>query len=181
MEFKLKKRHVLVAIAACLLIFMVKMCESDDFATVYQKDREDIEKLGELQYESDSLLTEVLHNIDTKQHQYGDELDSLNNIILNDNLTVEQVDRLKKKIRDTEKLLRDAQNAEDTVIISAGITISETVRDSIIWNIVEMDSVRYNITEVDSVIYHFVVDTVYKIDTIHYRSDEIKKLKLKNN
>jgi len=58
-----------------------------------------------------------------------------------------------------------------TVIISAGIAISETIRDSIIWNI----------TEVDSVIYHFVVDTVYKIDTIHYRSDEIKKLKLKNN
>ena len=180
---KLKKRHIAIAVAACLLLFMVKMCESDDFTVVNKKDKEEIEQLGVLQHESDSLLKEVIHEIDTRQHQYGGILDSLNNIILNDNLTVEEVKRLEKKIEDTELLLELAKNVKDTIIMTA----DPIERDSVVYNIIKEDSVEYNIIQKDSVVYNItyldsiVKRTVYEIDTIHYDSDEIKKLKIKGN
>lgn len=102
MKFKLKKKHWLIAISACLLIFMVKMCETEDIASLYKKDSEDVQNLEELQYETDSLLTEVIKEIDIKRHKYNKELDSLNNMVLSENLTSEQVSELKKKIKETE-------------------------------------------------------------------------------
>jgi predicted transcriptional regulator len=186
MEFKLKRKHWLIAISACLLIFIVKMCETEDIAHIYQKDSEDVQSLEELQNEADSLLTEVIKEIDTQQHKYNKELDSLNNIVLSDNLTSEQVSRLKKKIKETEELLEEAKNkdAKKVVIVErlerveveapkVSPTISIRLDDSV--NIIVRDSVVYNY--VDTIIYK----EVYKIDTTYYNSDEIKKLKLKKN
>jgi hypothetical protein len=81
---------------------MVKMCETEDIASLYKKDSEDVQNLEELQYETDSLLTEVIKEIDIKRHKYNKELDSLNNMVLSENLTSEQVSELKKKIKETE-------------------------------------------------------------------------------
>jgi len=77
---------------------MVKMCESGDLDLLNQKDKEEIKKVEVLQQESDSLLTEMLHDIDTKQHQYNFELDSLQQAVSNDSLTDEEILKLEKKI-----------------------------------------------------------------------------------
>lgn len=182
MEFKLKKKHGLIAIGACLLIFMVKMCETEGF-DINKQDNKDVKSLVELQHESDSLLTLMLEEIEIKQSKYNKELDSLNNIILNDNLTVEEVNTLKQKIKDTQELLVEAENEREVVYIDAGVTISERIIDSVVLNIIEKDSVSIIIR--DSIVYNYVDTTiykkVYKIDTVVYSADEIKKLKIKKD
>lgn len=178
---KIKKRHIFIGICALLLITTVKMCEADDYAEQNKLEMEEIEELEYMQHTSDSLLQEVLHDIDTKRNQYGDEIDSLNNIILNDNLTVEEVKALKRKIRDTEMLLEQAKDTRDTIVM----TTDPIERDSLVYNIIMEDSVEYNIMMKDTIVYNIIyVDsivkrTVYKIDTLYYDSDEIKKIKLK--
>ena len=86
---KLKIKHAVIAISAILLLLTIKMCEADDYTAMNLQEQEELESFEVLQQQSDSLLTEVLHDIDTKQHQYSDELNRLNEIILNDNLTEE--------------------------------------------------------------------------------------------
>jgi len=60
------------------------------------------------------------------------------------------------------------------------------VADSAVYNIIEMDLVMHNVIEVDSIVYNIIyVDsivrrTVYKIDTVYYDKDDVKKIKLKN-
>jgi len=200
MEFKLKKKHVFIAIGACLLIFMVKMCETEDIKNLYEKDSEDIQSFEDLQNETDSLLTEVIKKIDIKQHNYNKELDSLNKIILSDNLTSEQVSRLKRKIKETEDLLEEAKKDEDLleeakkdnglkeVFVVEKLEKLERIeveapKVSPIINVRLDDSV--NIIVKDSIVYNYVDTTiynkVYKIDTTYYSNDEIKKLKLKKN
>jgi hypothetical protein len=153
------KRIAIIASSAMALMFMVKMCKSDGLSEIYKKDHEEIQHLGELQNKSDSLLKEVLHDLDTKQHQYGDEIDSLNGIILNDNLTQEEFDKLKKKIKKTEKLLKEA-NEKEVLIVEPTMNIepiiSVNIKDSVIWNIIEKDTIIYNIIERDTVIYKTV-------------------------
>jgi anion-transporting ArsA/GET3 family ATPase len=178
---KLKKRHIFIGVCALLLIATVKMCEADDYAEQNRIEMEEIEQLEYMQHTSDSLLQEVLHDIDTRQHQYSDELDSLNNIILNDNLTVEEVKKLQKKIDDTERLLEEAKQTRDTIVM----TTDPLELDSIVYNIIREDSLELNIIHRDSIVYNIIVvdsivkRTVYKIDTLYYDSDEIKKIKLK--
>jgi len=186
------KKAIIIGASAGLLFFMVKMCETEKISQYNYGGKDDIEILSDLQKESDSLLTEVLQDIDSKQRKYEYELDSLNNIILNDNLTVDEVNKLKKKIIYTEDLLEDAKKdkgvkkifikeklekneVEIQPVISQIINVK--LEDSVELNIIQKDSIVYNIVEKDSV----VNKIVYKIDTVYYNSDEIKKLKLKNN
>jgi hypothetical protein len=168
----IKKRHIFITLAACALIATVKMCKSEDYTILSQQAQDEVENFEHLQHESDSLLTEVLHEIDTKQHQYDDELERLNKIILNDNLSSEQIESLKKKIVSTQNLLEIERSAEKSI----ELVVLSNMSDSVAWNIIERDSVVWNIIFIDSI----VKRTVYKIDTIHYDSDEIRRIKLKN-
>ena len=65
------------------------------------------------------------------------------------------------------------------------MTVDPIERDSLIYNIIMEDSVEYNYILRDTIMYNIIfVDsivkrTVYKIDTIYYNSDEIKKIKRK--
>ena len=182
---KLKIKYAVIAISAILLLLTIKMCEADDYTAMNIQEQEDLKGFEILQHESDSLLAEVLHEIDTKQHKYSDELNRLNEIILNDNLTVEEVHALKKQIIDTKKLLEEARNTKDTIVLTSVTTSDPEVRDSLIYNIIMEDSVEYNYILRDTIMYNIIfVDsvvkrTVYKIDTIYYNSDEIKKIKRK--
>lgn len=186
---KIKKRHILIAASACILTFIVKMCEVEDFSIIKEKEQEEIHNISNLKNKSDSLFREVIKEIEIEKITYHQEIDSLNNIILNDNLTVEDVEKLKRQIRRAERLLEDTRNDEDLIFIDAGITVIETVKDSVVYNIIREDSIVWNIIEKDmiilrdTIIYNIkdsvVNRTIYEIDTIHYDSEDVKKIKLK--
>lgn len=171
-----------MALAAGLLILTVKMCESDGYTTLSKQTKEDVDNFENLQHESDSLLTEVLHEIDVKHHKYTDELDSLNKIITNGSLSSEEIAKLKKKIKDTQKLLEIERSVDFLEMVT-----EPELRDSVVWNIIEKDSIKWNIIEKDSVVYNIIDNdsvvsrVLYQIDTVYYDSDDVKKLKLKNN
>lgn len=173
MNIKIKKRHIFVAICALLLIAVVKICEADKNYLHDKFKIEETEKLKHMQETSDSLLQEVIRDTNVRRHKYGNELDSLNKIILNNNLKVEQMERLHKKISKTENLLEEAKNERDTIILVE----DSTTRDYIIYNVIVKDSIVNNIIEKDSIIYKLI----YKIDTVCYNSNDIKKLKLKKD
>ncbi len=55
-------------------------------------------------------------------------------------------------------------------------------KDSIVYDIIKEEKIIYDTTFKTEIIRDtiFITDTVYKIDTIFYRKEDIKKIKFKN-
>ena len=157
----INKKYLLIGISACLLIFMVKMCES----TKYQIDQTKVEEFKQMQNTGDSLLMEIVSSMDNKDSVYVNRLDSLNQLLSQKNISKTEKIRLEKEIVRTE-ISVEVDRVDDSVVS----------RNRVIYNIVSKDTVIYNIIEVDSI----VPKIIYEIDTIHYDSDDVKKLKLRN-
>lgn len=159
----INKKYLLIGISACLLIFMVKMCES----TKYQIDQTKVEEFKQMQNTGDSLLMEIVNSIDSSENVYVNRLDSLNQLLSQKNISKTEKTGIEKEIVKTESLISVEVDRVDDSVVS---------RNRVIYNIVSKDTVIYNIIEVDSI----VPKIIYEIDTIHYDSDDVKKLKLRN-
>ena len=159
----INKKYLLIGISACLLIFMVKMCES----TKYQIDQTKVEEFKQMQNTGDSLLMEIVNSIDSSENVYVNRLDSLNQLLSQKNISNTEKTGIEKEIVKTESLISVEVDRVDDSVVS---------RNRVIYNIVSKDTVIYNIIEVDSI----VPKIIYEIDTIHYDSDDVKKLKLRN-
>ena len=186
MDIKLKKRHWFLIATACVWIFFVTMCKSKDYTEINLHEQQEIEELHQMHNQSDSLLQEMLYNIEQRQEGYNNELDSLNHLVENEELSHQEILKLEKKIRETEKLLELEKIKKDTIVdavVTVDVDTSDVVnvniveKDSVVWNIVEKDSTAWNITYDDTIIKR----TVYKIDTLYYDSDDIKKIKFKKD
>jgi len=179
-----KIKYITIGACALLLVLTVKMCKTERVVSDYSS--YGMEDLKSLQQESDSLLSEVIYDIHTKEDKYKSEIDRLSGEVKRGNLSLEDMSSLKREISKTKGLLKakklemkanklEMRSEKMLAIVSEDI-IEETYRDSILYNIIERDSIIYNIIEVDSIVYN----TVYLIDTVYYESRDIKKLKLRH-
>jgi len=163
-----KKRYIFLIICAGLLFFGVNMCDTERYDGI------DIDKdLKELNEDKDSVLNVVddiikSHNEDKEKRL--NEKDSLLNILSNNkNLSQKEIDNLKNLIsKKNEEIIEIDSLIENSVV---------TVKDTIIYNPIQVDTIIY----IQDTIFRetiVVTDTVYKVDTIIYTQDQIKKIKL---
>lgn len=146
----------LFIIALSLILNMCKHLGVDKVEKI------NIEGVYNMQAKSDSLIDELLISVDARDSILMRNVDSLQEVIdFRQPIIIKEVER-SRDIQSPEYLSSPVY-AENLFSVSEPIQIRIT------------DTTIYNIIMVDS----FVNKIIYKIDTIYYNSDEIKRLKLK--
>jgi len=163
---KLQAKYVFIILSAITLIFMVKMCKSDDFLLNYQEEKIQVNEIQHMQATSDSLLNELLIEFEGRDNMYKQSVDSLHGIIEQGQVSTHRPVAPEYKVetvKSKDVMMLPKMRLESSELIS----LKYALRDTIIYNIIIVDSV--------------VRKTVYKIDTIYYDSKDVKRLKIRNN
>jgi hypothetical protein len=161
---KIKRRHLIWFFGATVFIILAKTCDTQPYDSGDIEN--DIKKLHNTKDSTLELADEFLNQYHLSNEQKLSEIDSLHHILdSNKQLTKNEIDRLKRMI----------ETRREEIVAVPERVVRPVFEDSIVYNIIKKDTVIY-----DTIYKPFIVtDTVYEIDTMHYHSDEIKKIKLK--
>jgi len=185
----MKKRYIFLIVSLISVITITYFAKSDYSNTFITETKEEIESL---QTERDSIFSyvdETMYNLDNERKEKQFKLDSLDvelyekQKIVNYHLkSIEKSKKIRYELEESnEKLLKERDILEESLSnvkseLVEVIKLNETItkeKEDIYTQYSDLKQIYQNNTFV-------VVDTIYKIDTICYTKDEIKKLVLKN-
>ena len=164
-----KYRNIIVIFGGIALIFFLTTLMRTEKHNQKEIEQE-IETFHKTKDSTLQFVDDFVNSYNHKKEINSRELDSLNTILKNNKrLSEKEILELKRKINNKENVIREVSN-------------NITEKDSIIYNIILKDTIICDtIFKTDTIIDKFYVkDTVYKIDTLFYRKDQIKKIKIKN-
>ena len=185
----MKKRYIFLIVSLISVITITYFAKSDYSNTFITETKEEIESL---QTERDSIFSyvdETMYNLDNERKEKQFKLDSLDvelyekQKIVNYHLkSIEKSKKIRYELEESnEKLLKERDILEESLSnvkseLVEVIKLNETItkeKEDIYTQYSDLKQIYQNNTFV-------VVDTIYKIDTICYTKDEIKKLVLRN-
>lgn len=186
----MKKRYIFLLVSLISVIgitFLIKK----DYTNLFIEETK--EELSVMHNERDSIFSfvdETMTDLDLERLEKQNLLDSLDkelikkqNIVNKFIYSIEENKKLnlslENKNRHLDSVLEETKNKLRDLIV---INDSTKEKLEIVHKEKEMLYNQYNsLQEIYQENTFIVVDTIYKIDTIYYTKDEIKKLVLKNN
>ena len=165
-----KQRNVLIIFMGLALIFLLMTIFKTE---KYDKEviKKEIEKFHKTKDSTMQVVDDFVELYNDKKNKKSEEMDSLfKNLENNKKLSKRQILELKRKIQNKENVINFTY---DTIV---------NKKDSIVYNIILKDTTVYNeVFKTDTIRNKFyVIDTIYKIDTLFYKKEQIKKIKFKN-
>jgi hypothetical protein len=185
----MKKRYIFLIVSLISVVTITYFIKSDYANTFITETKEEIEYLHNEKDSIFSYVDETINNLDIERKEKQFKLDSLDvelyekQKIVNCHLkSIEESKKIRHELEESnEKLLKERDILEESLsnvkselveVIKMNETITKEKEDIYI-QYSDLKQIYQNNTFV-------VVDTIYKIDTICYTKDEIKKLVLKN-
>ena len=185
----MKKRYIFLIVSLISVVTITYFIKSDYANTFITETKEEIEYLHNEKDSIFSYVDETINNLDTERKEKQFKLDSLDvelyekQKIVNKHLkSIEESKKLHSLLKETNKnLLKESDVLKENLstIKSELVEVrkmNETItkeKEDIYIQYSDLKQIYQNNTFV-------VVDTIYKIDTICYTKDEIKKLVLRN-
>lgn len=192
----MKKRYIFLIVSLISVVTITYFIKSDYTNTFITETKEEIEYLHNEKDSIFSYVDETINNLDIERKEKQFKLDSLDIELIKKQKIVNQYIKsiednkilLQKIEGDNKKLLKEKNNLSST-LVEVNERLVE-ITDLNEYTQRRLDDVKqekeniYNQYSDLKEIYQnntfVVVDTIYKIDTICYTKDEIKKLILRN-
>ena len=192
----MKKRYIFLIVSLISVVTITYFIKSDYANTFITETKEEIEYLHNEKDSIFSYVDETINNLDIERKEKQFKLDSLDIELIKKQKIVNQYIKsiednkilLQRIEEDNKKLLKEKNNLSST-LVEVNERLVE-VTDLNEYTQRRLDDVKqekeniYNQYSDLKEIYQnntfVVVDTIYKIDTICYTKDEIKKLILRN-
>jgi len=186
----MKKRYIFLLVSLISVIGITILIKKDYTNLFIEETKEEISVMHNERDSIFSFVDETMSDLELERNEKQNMLDSLDeelikkqNIVNQFILSIEQNRKLnltlENKNRHLDSVLEETKNKLQDLIL-----INENTKEKleVVHKEKEMLYNQYNsLQEIYQENTFIVVDTIYKIDTIYYTKDEIKKLVLKND
>tara|TARA_R110000772_G_scaffold87228_3_gene182106 strand:- start:630 stop:1142 length:513 start_codon:yes stop_codon:yes gene_type:complete len=169
---KIKQRTVNVLtfiLGLVILIVIFNKLKSEEHDK--QEIKQEIKKFHTTKDSTIRLVDDFVFSYQQKKEIQKKELDSLNQILVNNKmLSKKEMVELRNKIKNKSIIINEISQKN---IIE---------KDSIIYNTIKQDTIIYDTIIENTIIRDtfYFTDTLYKIDTIFYKKEDIKRIKFNN-
>ena len=186
----MKKRYIFLLVSLISVIGITILIKKDYTNLFIEETKEEISVMHNERDSIFSFVDGTMSDLELERNEKQNMLDSLDeelikkqNIVNQFILSIEQNRKLnltlENKNRHLDSILEETKNKLRDLIV---INDSTKEKLEIVHKEKEMLYNQYNnLQEIYKKDTFIVVDTIYKIDTIYYTKDEIKKLVLKND